>query len=77
MEIIDIRYQFSIQQLSIVKSLFNKEELNYAVKKIKRNHARGILKMMFKENAKEAYKIWKMSGLTLNELFAGFKPYIL
>ena len=77
LEIINTRYQFSIQQLFKVKSLFNKEELNYATKRIKRNHARGILKIMLKENTKSGYKIWKMSGLTLNELFAGFKPYIL
>lgn len=75
-EIINTRYQFSIQQLSSVKSLFNKEQLNYAVKRIKRNHARGILKMMLRENTKTGYKIWKMSGLTLQELLAGFRPYI-
>ena len=75
--IIDIRYQFSKKHLSDASSIFNKEEFNFATRRIKRNHARGILKMMFKENRKDAYRIWKMSGLTFIELLAGFKPYIM
>lgn len=76
-EVINIRYQLSKKMLEDAKSLFSEDQFSFATKKIKRNHARIILKMIL-VNRKIANGIglWRTSRLTLGELLNGFLPYL-
>lgn len=75
-KVINARYKFSIEQLLNHKSFFTNEEFKFALKRIKRNHARGLLRMIFYGNLKIGYELWKMSNLNLIELLTGFKSYV-
>ncbi|MCW3109863.1 MAG: glycosyltransferase family 2 protein [Segetibacter sp.] len=76
-EIINIRYLLSKTMLDDAKSLFADNEFSFAMKKIKRNYARNILKMMIVNGKlKNGLKLWKSSQLTVTELLHGFLPYL-
>ena len=71
------RYHLTIDFLNKSSSFFNEAEFQMGLKKIKRNHARNILNMLFKsKKRRHAINLWRVSGLTIKELLYGLKPYI-
>jgi glycosyltransferase involved in cell wall biosynthesis len=71
------RYHLTIDFLNKSRSYYSAEEFNAGLKKLKRNHARSILRSMLTiKNPRLSFDAWRGSGLTITELLLGFKPYI-
>jgi glycosyltransferase involved in cell wall biosynthesis len=78
LQINNLRFCITVNALKKSKSFFNEKEFNHALKKLKRNHARSILRILIvNKKIKEGLMLWKNSGLTFPELIDGFRPYII
>ena len=74
---INIRYQLSLNTLYSNKHLFEENKYIKAIKKLKQNHARLLLRfVLIKRDFKVFRSLYKASKLSFIELFRGFKGYI-
>ena len=75
--IMDVRYKLTLEALNNSSQFFSNKEFDFAISRLKRNHARKILKMLLNiQSLKQGMILFKMSELSFIELLQGFKPYL-
>ena len=72
-----VRYLISLDILELNKEFFSEKEIEFIIKKIKRNQARNILKsIILDKKLKDGIELCKKCKLSFFELLNGFKPFI-
>ena len=76
-DFVDIRYKNNINTLSKSDIPLSRMNINFALKKLKRNHARKLLSLFFKQKQyKNALYLLKKSELNIWQILCGFKRYL-
>jgi glycosyltransferase involved in cell wall biosynthesis len=75
-EVAYAKFKLNLLWLDKIKGELEKEEADYAERRLKQNYARYILSQTFrKRDIISTYRLYKKSKLTLVELLNGFKGY--